>query len=56
MQRQKVKLALTTGLKSGSIYLLLALMLNRPANLWITAGCIVAGAALTLLWFNDRFF
>lgn len=56
MRRKKVKLALTTGLKSGSVYLVLALALNRPPSLWMAAACIVAGAFLTFLWFNDRFF
>ncbi len=38
--------ALTTGLKSGCVYLVLAVLLSIPVNYFIAAGCVVAGTVL----------
>lgn len=55
MKREKMKLALTTGFKSGSVYLVLSLLLQRPPSIWMAAGCIVAGGLLAFIWLSDRF-
>ncbi len=38
--------AITTGLKSGCVYLALAVLLSIPINYFIVAGCVIAGTVL----------